>query len=299
VRFSELHIEVGELLPEMCWSADGQYVFLADTRGALARLPVPAFRDPLVLAFGVPFHSMTLAQGGLVLAATRPPGVLVFDPETLKLRAAAARLGGQVKRVTSAPGLDRVFLELFPDLEPRVQQQINRVEVLDLRTGNRTPFRVKDFPGDPVSFSGVTVAPDGRALYSEGPGNTLLRFPVKDGTLQAPQRSQALESRRGIWVSPDSSQVYLSGRVFGADLQSPRFALPDGTGGPLGFDPVSQRIFACDGWSLATLDSTGAIRGSYQFEDNESIRQILVHPTGNKLLLLTDQALRWVEFPTE
>jgi hypothetical protein len=67
------------------------------------------------------------------------------------------------------------------------------------------------------------------------------------------------------------------------------------------FDPTLPLIYSCnESNQLQVFDFTGKKLREYVLGSSAgSTRQILAHPDGGKLLLLTDQKLLWVELPQE
>ncbi len=214
-----------------------------------------------------------------------------------------------VLQVTSAPKLS---LALAIQGEPR--RHPDALVVVDLRAGAVSKvIRPRDFQARvPVSFSLATCSPDGAYVFTCGPLGHLLRFRLQGGDLTLVDSSERIGSNPGgIAVSPDSKFVCMpsgGGNRVNAPghpdvppystyiysiktLQTPALAINQGAyPRAVAFDPRTGKIYSQNhDHQLLVFGPQGIRERQFQLGGRgESTWQLLAHPEGDRVLVLTD-----------
>jgi hypothetical protein len=166
-------------------------------------------------------------------------------------------------------------------------------------------------PKEIDGFDQAALSADGKYLFALGSGEQLLRYRVEGRVLFLEDAGPRVVSgmKKPICVSPDGKWVAApcpSGNVkagdhatfvFAAgDLSKPAFTLATGPfPQAVGFDPAANLVYAQNSkFALITFDLAGAKKSEYALGNTKAVpevQQILPHPGGKRLLLLTGAGL--------
>jgi hypothetical protein len=303
LKVTDIKLPSKTTLPCLTWAnAKGSAFFALDGTGVLRRISFPESAETARIDLGEKCSWLGLSVEGLVLSLPGPGEVWVLDPEKLEMTQRYAI--PKVKRVAAAPSLDLAVASNGPELF-----------VLDLK--KKTWFQ---FPGPGPQFGGFddpAVTPDGRYVFTRGGINQLHRFRLANGQLTFEESSPRIISgpAGSISVSPDSRFVCIpsgSGNA-GAkrsystfvysvtSFKKAVFMLAQGAyPRAVAFDPAAAHVYAQDfKHPLIIFTATGIKQREYALGRSGEVRQYLVHPEGNRLLLLTEGSLSYVEIPKE
>jgi hypothetical protein len=253
---------------------------------------------------GAPCSWLSPSAEGLLVAVSGLQEVWVIDPLTFKTKRKIP--APQVDRVASAPSLAVAFAAArggFPGQNP--------LSVLDLKTGQIVKqYQGRDLAPNGVGFQFLTATPDGKYLFSVGGIEQLHRFRIKGQELVFEESSQRIaQNGQAIEVSPDGKYVCLpsGGGNYGAanystfvyavtNLSTPVVTIQSGAyPRALAFDPKGNTIYAHNFQNpLILLTPKGIKLKGYAIPGAGEVKQILPHPQGGKLLLLTGHRLHLV-----
>jgi S1-C subfamily serine protease len=289
----------GEGAPRcLCWSADGKAFFhLEADKGLVRRVSFPDLREERVLEVGRRCSWLSVSARGLLVTVAEGEEVWQVDPETLKVQAAY-----------HVPGLGRVVSSPALSVAIAVSARDDELSTFDLTRG--TPGRM--YRG--LGYALAAVTPDGKYLFTVG-GPSLNRFKINGTELAYEQSSLGIAAPGnavGIDISPDSRYVCLpagGGNIRNlpehpkvgayttyvyavADQRKPALVVEHGPyPAAVGFDPKAKRIYAQNAEKqLIVFSETGERRQEHALGPRgERVKQILVHPEGRRMLVLTFQ----------
>jgi hypothetical protein len=305
-----LKLSAKELVPTLVWGdAKGTVLFALEAGGVVRRISVPEFKETRRLDVERKCSSLAVCAEGLLVTVSDAQEVWVLDPDKLTVKRKIDV--PSAKQTASALGLSVAFTSGKDELY-----------VLDVKAGKAAPYKPKEKVSNLIGYNNPVVTPDGKYLFTAGNFEQMLRFGIANGALKFEEESQRIAQGQivaGIQVSPDSKYVcYPAGGgnysglkghpdvkpystyVYPVDnVNKPAFTLEQGAyPGVVGFDPEGKRIYAQNfEHPLQVFSATGVKKKEYNFGNAKDVRQYLVHPGGNRLLLLTDMDLSWIELP--
>jgi hypothetical protein len=293
-------------VPQVCWTPDADAFYHLDAAGTLRLIAYPTLQAQTVLNLGQPVARLAVGDAGLVVTLPQLEEVWVINPNTFTVQFRVGLSG--VQEVLAAPGLKGaigickeggpVVIEFGGDGGTVGEAVIERDALTSV-------------PKDVDGFDQAALSADGKRLFAIGPGGQLLRYRAEGKVLFLEEAGSSIVTgpRRPVCVSPDGKWVAApcpdgnvnagkhSTFVFAAgDLSKPAFTL---AGGPfpnaVGFDVAGGLVYTHSSTSvLLTFDAAGAKKGQYRFGGPKtvpSVRQILPHPGGRRLLLVTSAGL--------
>ncbi len=293
----------------VCWAPDGKsFFFLHGETGRLSQVTLEGLREVRRLEINRKCSRLCMSAEGLLVTTGGEIWIVDIDRLRVKTRLQAPFANGAV----SAPSLTLAFsvssLRRFSE-PPRVQ-------IFDLKTGERLESGPLGSPGPnlPAEIRYYVVSPDGKYLFT---GHSAIhRYRIEKTGIVYEQSTPAIASTIGLsslCVSPDGKYVCLpsyAGNLSGlpnhpvmaapgayvysvTDLQRPVFTL-EVTNGVIAFDPAASQIY---GGSLTIFQQAGIkLKEVKSDKIPEASMQIIVHPSGRKLLVVGD-AMAYVEIP--
>ena len=290
-----IEVSAASLLPAMRFSHNGKHAFLLEEGGLLRRVTVPGFESAGRLDIGTKCAELCASPQGLAVALDGKEQVWIVDEETLGVK---KRFDvNNLKSLTCSPRTSIAFARVSG------KRAWDEVALIDLRHGEVVHRGELDI-GD---MRHIALAPDGQHLFAMARKGKvgLYRYRVLDKTLK-PESSWRFEGQpKRDWpltISPDGQYValwYLNRSVFKANgLSEPLFKVSGivrPQPGAFGFDRPGRAMYGSDGDTLLALNVTGQVVKRYAIRDVGRLRQILPHPDGNKMLLLGDKSLCWLE----
>jgi hypothetical protein len=310
LQVTELTLPGKGLARCLCWAPDGKAFYtLHQDPGVLRRVRYPDFTEEQTLEIGAAATWLAPSADGLVLSVTGRQEVWLIDPVTLKVTKRLPLPG--LYRAVSAPPLS-VAVAAVGDA-----RRVESLVVLDLKTGGADKvYGLRDFRSSPfLGFQMPTMSPDGTYLFTVGAFGHLHRFRLQAGMLQLEASSERIgQNPSSIAVSPDSRLVCLpsgggnSTNVKGhpkvpaystyiyavKTLDTPVLTI---TQGPypraVAFDAKTGKIYSQSGdKQLLVFSAQGARERELVLAGRgENTWQILAHPEGGRVLVLTDQKL--------
>jgi hypothetical protein len=311
---TDLKVPADNLVPRVLWADPaGKAVILVEKSGLVRRVSVPVFEESLRVDLQRKCSGAALSAEGLVLALPNDQQVWVLDAERLTVK----------KKIAVSSVSD---VAASPKVAVAVASGAKVLHTLELKKGKATSFqpapqvKVKDYENPVMTDDGAFVLARGNN------GNSILRFKLsKAGALSPDGMSEDIGSGaiyNGLQLSPDGKFVCLpsgGGNRPGlkghpevgtyttyvypvATLNKPAFVLESGAyPTAVGFDPAAKLVYAQNAdFLLIAFSATGVKKKEFGIDTGErpvSVRQLLPHPDGGKLLVLTGRRLVWVELP--
>ena len=302
---TEIALPAADLVAELRWIGDRGRRFLAvEKTGVLHRVSAPPSpRAELRLELEAEASFVAVSQAGLLVVLSSSQEVLVLDPMDLEVKGSVAVPA--IDRVASSPQLDLAYgtggrSESLAIIDLSSRRVVRQIRARDLWAGRPESLIRSRGSGELRDFGQVTVTPDGRYLFCHSFG-TLHRFRITGHGLSYEESVGRVPARGRLEISPDSLYVTVGGSaVFRVtDLETPAVALGAGSHPQgLSFDPASGRILAYDrDGHLIVFSASGEKIEEYALTERwRGLRQILPHPKGRGVLLLTEDQLLWVEW---
>lgn len=325
-----LNLDVENLSPTMQWSGDGKHLFLFGSDGVLRRVAFPSLVEEIVLETKQTGGSMRWCRVGLIVVIQNLGQIWLIDPKTLEVKnrfhtnenyefdIASSRTRGDVY-ISDRYG-DR--LTLIDVEQGKTRTKIESMDLHDKYFNQLTSWDEKGYLGE---LSLAAMSPDGKFIFCEG-SDCLNRFRIIGDELVFEERSPKIGSSNplGIYISPDSQYValpsgggndrpkvpegypeeddYVTYLYRTSDLKYPALVLTGGRHpGAIQIDPVSGKIYMENSEKhLIIFDDKGVRLKDYQLSHrHDHVKQILVHPTGGRMLILTDENLLFVDLLQE
>jgi hypothetical protein len=278
----------------LTWADEkGSAFYTLDEIGELRRLSFPDLKEEWKLDVETRCSWLALSAEGLLLTLANGKEVWLIDPAKGKMKGRFAVPG--VKRAAATPGSSLGIAATGRELY-----------VLDLKKMTAAKFSGPG-PKNP-GYDDPVLTPDGKYLIT-GASGQIHRYALADGQLRYEESSAGVTSGRmdsGVTVSPDSKRVCYPSYVGGGtgkiytlavfkigELDSVELVLDPG-GTAVAFDPPTSSIYTND---LRLYDNRGRFVKEYDLGGGLVTRQILPHPQGGTLLVLTGDALTVVNLP--
>ncbi|MCC6738494.1 MAG: trypsin-like peptidase domain-containing protein [Planctomycetia bacterium] len=314
---TEIKLNSRELIGCLCWSADGQSFYAVEKGGIVRRVSWPGLDEERRFETGGNCVWAGLSKEGLVVLVQSIQEGWVLDPVTLEPKRKFPT--ASASRFATSPASSFAFFH----------RDRGNLDAVDLRTGKVAKSHVdRDIQAqqgpkirrhkDGVTLSDFnypTMTPDGRYLVCVG-FECLHRFKVDGASLVYEEMGPRLGNNpQGIEISADSKYVcMMSGggnsnpsdhpKVGGystyiykaSDLLMPVLTIQSGAyPRTLDFDKSSGRIYAQNyETQLITFGGKGVREKEYKLGTGET-RQLLAHPSGSKVLVLSEAKLFAVE----
>jgi hypothetical protein len=312
-----LSVDAAKVLPTMIFSADGKVIYLAEKAGVLRKIIVPSFLQERDLVLGTPASSLAISTEGLVISAPQAQALWVVDPGTFQVKRKISAPGA--KFVGSAPPLSLAFvadgegLGIYDLVGGHV---VNEASSRDFQQEGNTAYKTNPEGSGFPEFHQFAVSPDGKFLITLG-SQCLHRFRIQRANLIYEEYGPDLGHGR-VEISGDSDYVALAGGSGNGHLvDHPRigngtfvYSISNLSQPILGISTGSiPRVFAFDQAAhklytqnyenqLLVFTSEGLKEREYPLSKRgDEVRQILVHPRGKQMLVLTDTQLFWVQLP--
>ena len=284
----DLYTDAAKVLTCMIWSRDAKHAYLLEEDGTLRKVsvagPKEVAKEKLPLS---PCSWLADSAEGLLVAVPQQ-GILVVDPDTLKVKRTISMPMGN--RLASHPKSSLAF----------VSKAVNELAVIDLKKGNTVAtHKSKDF-GQAFCFSNPALSPDGKFLYSEG-SLRVHRFELNGTALKLQQIGTSIHGR-DFTLSGDGK--FMVGGTTGAilpvfasdNLAAPAFTLKNAsTVRAPSLGQTAKRIFAYHQFKqFAILDQNGNASKSIELPGPWT-RQVLVAPDDTRAIVLTSKHIFLIE----
>lgn len=296
-------VAAGDIPRCILWDAEGKHFYcLEGSKGIIKKFALGGLKEVAKGELETPCKWMSWSAEGLVLAAQATQEVLIVDAQELKIKRKVS--APKVKSVASAPNLSFAFADCG-DL----------LSVLDLKKGELVrQYKGGDFGAKfGVGFLQTTCTPDGKYLFTRGGIEQLHRFRIDKDALVFEQSSERIaQNGQCIEVSLDSKWVslpsgggnYNAGASYSTIVYSVENIATGAvtvTGGAypraMGFDPKLNYAYTMNhDHQLVIFTMKGLKLKEYNIRNGGETKQILAHPDGNGVLLLTDKKLMHVTF---
>lgn len=308
VTFEKLNIDAEQMPPCLLWDKDAKHFYCIERGNILRKISLDGFKDAAKVDLGTACTWLSMSGEGLLVSAPEAQQVLVVDPQTLETKRKIA--APKVARAASAPRL--AFAYAGSDGSRPGNESL--LSVLDLKKGEIVKqYQAKEL-AEPKrlspSFGHGTLTPDGKFLFTNNPG-ALYRFKIDGEKVALDQSSGGIGGGVAIEISPDGQWVCLpspggSSLVAGVpkystvvfpvnDLSKHAIAV---TTGPshraMAFDTKLGKIYANGSGQLIMYTMRGIKEEEHSIKNGGTTQQILLHPDGTRMLLLTDIALHQV-----
>jgi hypothetical protein len=297
--------------PCICWAPDGKSVFVLESdKGLLRRIALSPLGEERRLELGGGCNWISPSARGLLVTSPKLGELWLVDPAALK-----------VTDTFKAPGVLQALSSPALSVALAVDATQGRLTTFDLtRGGVGQTYAVRDFKGL-FGFGLMAVTPDGKYLFAAGPLGQLHRFRIDRDRLVHEQAGPTIGSNaQRIDVSPDSKYVCLPSGGGNArdlpghppigpygtyvypvsDLTKPAFGISQGPyPRAVAFDPKAGLVYSQNfDKELLVFSDKGEKRYELQLggRGNEP-RQLLAHPQGHRVLVLTGSKLYYVELP--
>jgi hypothetical protein len=304
-----LTLDAAKIARCLCWAADGKSFYHLGGGGLLRRVNLATFQEEARLQTDARCTWLSPSREGLVLTVASAHEIWLLDPGTLQPR---KQIPFSCDGLTvSAPPLSFAFA---------TGPEGNNLYVLDLKTGETTQRYPGTFRQQGISKS-LAVTSDGKYLFAVGGMEQLFRYDIAGGELSLAESSSRIAQGRmeGIDLSLDGKMVCLPtgggnyslkqpGQAAGYhtylfavdDLRTPVVTVQQGAyPQAVGFDPKRRRYYSQSyKHQLMIFNERGLPFRQLELGGGHT-RQILVHPDGRRLLLLTEERLYCVELPAD
>jgi hypothetical protein len=312
---TEVKVAGDKLLPCTCWDSTGKTFYCLENNGTLRRFATDGLKEEKSAALTRKCSWLSLSAKGLLVTLPTNQEVWLVDPKTLEVKTKFKV--NSVQRAASVPALSVGFAYGPHD----------KLAVLDLESGKVVKeYRPKDFENKAAFFYPAITA-DGKLMFTRGGGGQLHRFKIDGKTLKLDQSGHAIVNGKdgwGVCLSPDGSYVCMpsyggnstdappkdhpkapSYSIYiyeGKDISRPACYI---TSGPspyiVAFDTKRKKIYSHNNVNqLVVFDEGGSKEKDYQLEKaNVNVQQILVHPDGGKVLVLTQKKMYWAALPAK
>jgi hypothetical protein len=305
---------VGHLLWE---NEKGNSFYSLSKKGIIYQVSVPDFKLLKEINLGYDNASdMELSEEGIVVVFPNLQEVRIIDPVKFTYKATISvpevyYVGASLKSryIFATRQLSSRKMSIIDAKEKRI------VNILDAyRMGIPQKKHTKN--SGLFDFSQPTVSPDGNYFFCES-GSCLHRFRINGSLIYEEAGPRLADGPRRIVISPDSKYICLptaGGNTQGLhghpyiglhgtyvykinDIINPVASFVSGEcPGVIGFDKKGIMVYAHNfKHQLITFSPDGKKMKEYQLTHRgDTVRHFLVHPSGKKLLILTEQSLLWV-----
>jgi predicted Zn finger-like uncharacterized protein len=285
----------------LCWSRNGKSFFCLSAAGTVQRIGLASLAEEAKLDIDRPCSWLSESALGPIVTVTNPWQAWLLDETTLRKLA-----------VVSIPTADRVVSSPLLFLAFSGGQS-GDVSIIDVRTRRIVKQIRRQEVGVHAGFGLATVTPDGRYLLARGGLEQLVRYRISGSSLRLEQSSTRLGfnpqridvSSDGKYACMPSTQGNLGAsyatHIFAVgNLGHPKLTLGSGAyPRAVGFDQTAGLIYGQDlQHQLVVFSPAGIKLQELQLGSTASqVQQILVHPAGRKLLVLTTDGLFFVDVP--
>ena len=297
----KIHVGVGRVVHDWCFSVDGKRLYYAMESGLVRCLSVPEFTVVAERDLEVRLSFLQLTASGVLVGSGSPATMYVLNPESLETKRKVV-IKSSVYEVAGAPTSSYAFV---------TNKKRTKIQAFDTRTGKlHRPLEVSRLtktampqgkrtrPELPDKLEQIELTPDGRYLFSRSrshPANYMHRFRVNRDRLRyetSTQGSQPSFSPDGKFVTfqlPKSRGGRYAYCSVG-DLEKPLRRFESAC---LAF-PEIDRVFSIDRKGLVIKNQAG-----HQLRRYRNVRQMAwkMHPSLRHALCMNGQGMDWYTFP--
>ncbi len=309
-------------IPCLTWTADGKGLYAIDpVAHVVRRYSFPALKEEAKLEVGKECSWLGLSKEGVVLTVAGMQEGWVLDPDTLKKGTTFAV--NKAERVLTAPGLSVGYV-----IDRGTPGTTDTLRVVDLKTGKKLKeYEATDFDKG-CEFGMPVLSADGKHLFAHTKFGRLYQLSADGEKVALAVASenfiqnvfmQPVVSADGklvcnpcgggnMAIKAWKERTSYSTLVFAVgNLAEPVVVLKTGAyPRAVGFDTAAGLIYAQNfEHQLIVMDRDGSKLKSYKVgEAGNDVIQLLPHPDGRKLIMLTadfrtGQSLHAVELPAK
>jgi hypothetical protein len=299
-----LTLEAKSLLPCMAWAdKEGTGFYALDSDGVLRLISYPEFNVKQEKDLEHKVAWLSISSEGLVVSVPDKHEVWVVDPAKLEVKKKIEV--PSLKRAVSAPGIS-----IAAGCGEGVLYAVN------LKSGKTAKYEPPKNQRGAIGFEYPAMSPDGKYLFTDM-NEVLLRFKLQKGLFTFDEMGPRIGNGFNISISPDSKFVCmpspsaksLEGKAYTttiypvANLKKPECVLESGAYPiTVGFDSKGGWIYAQNSeYPLLVFTSGGVKKKEYKLTSKrgENVRQLLAHPSGNKVIAFVSEKLYFVEIPAK
>lgn len=326
----ELNLPAEKIVANLLWSEDGKALFVLEQQGMLHKIMVPEYKETVTLSLGQESKHIALSREGLVVGLTKLQELWVINPDTLavKKRIRVPALSG----LAATPSSSQVYATFGADMLS-VLDLVSGQSLSQYRASNFVAYETINGVRQKYSlmenFRFPTVTPDGKYFLCES-YDCLHRLRINGKELVYDELGPEIgQNPQRIEISSDGNYVALTdggGNAVAEDhpnlgpyttyvykvtaLEKPVISIKSGAyPRALGFDKVAARLYAHNRISTLMVFApsgvnqkeynllaprSGAARGTGR---SSQVNQILAHPGGSRVLVLSESNLYWVTLP--
>ena len=306
-----LKIGKDKLVPNVVWGRDHESFFVLSKRGMLRKISFPDFVELKTLDFDAECSWMGLSQEGLCVLVNSKQDLVVLDEKSLTQKRKLPI--GIAKRFGSSPGSDLVFLSTEQhQLVIADVKSGKKIETYDIGDFNSMQVERHERAGPISEVKMPTVSPDGKHCFLVASG-CLHKFSIVNREVVYEQVGARIADNPGrVEISADSKYIALpsgggngkrgySTYIYKVSNILDKVIEINGGAYPraLALDKQAGLIYGQgEGFNLRTFTPQGEVQKNYKFDRRSSQTvQILVHPTGRKVLVLKSTGITSVELP--
>jgi hypothetical protein len=332
VSVREVKLAVRDRVSTMQWSEDGKHLYTFGYDRRLRKISFPGLVEEIVLNTKSIGHEVRWCQGGLLIALETRGQMWLVDPETLEVKSQFhAAESSRDFAFCSSKARPHAYVvnqaqDRFTMINPQNGEVVSTVGYNALY--RKYAHIITDWYERAIQGGFVTpeMSPDGKYIFCNGNGR-LNRYRVVGDDLVFEESSPQIasfgdaqfsfsdDSRYVVLTTkdgnerpqkPDDYPEEIEDNIFlykTTDLNYPAFVLDVGRAPSdppvMAVDPSSGEFYLnCYEKQLVIFDAKGIRKDDYQLnaeESNDNTKQILVHPSGGRMLVLTEEKLFLVE----
>jgi hypothetical protein len=306
ITATPLTIDAKGLLPCLAWADDKSSSFYAlDGDGVLRLISFPDFKVLKKKDFERKMSWLSVSADGLVLSVPDKHEVWLVDGASWEVKKQLDV--PHLQRAVSAPSSAVVVASAGDG-------PVASLYVLDFKAGKANAFTPPE-DAQLLAYNGPVMTPDGKHVLTQGVTGQICRFRVDNRKVKYDDQGEPVASGAagaGLQVSPDSKFVCLPtgggnvGKNYATfvfpvtDLKKPECSVESGAyPRAVGFDPAAGWIYAQNfEHPLLLFTLTGVKKKEYKIGTlGGDVRQFLVHPAGNTVLILGESKIYSVDTP--
>lgn len=310
-----LKLPAGEIRPHMVWNDRKDALVVAEKRGVIRKIAVPAMREDRRFWVGADVWGLAQSKVGILVGVEGKGEIWVLKEEDLsviqKVKMPDARdVVGFPKDLMAYCGRGERGMNLeIQVLDLTIYYVRKPLVALNIMKEQGQRMTIKKFPGaKQLSFFALpTGTPDGKYVFF-ATGNSLHRFRVEKETLVYEEEGPELGKYTRIEISPDSNYVaapcdgvapegFPPLKPYGTyvfrttDLQKPEWAIPGVR--VVGYTRSGNKVFGLRDPDLLGLFTNKGTKEK-ALKIGTGVVRVFPHPDTGRLLVLKADEILWV-----